>query len=356
MQSNSARQIAKATGKTRHQVKLELEKDQIARRKRLVRWALAVFVCISLALAGVIIGGYVNKSKGLMVVAASSFPPSTAKNLNKIVGELEAAREPDRWLMERHPVDLTFDHDYTVAKELTQEVNQAFVMHQSIPIVADMRREFGGHFYTSFLLGVGNGAVTQLLGRSKEELEKIERDLLRHEVAVYPRSLEDNPRLHGSHLVYDREWQALLVPAIDFPDPGWFDALVIHEMYHGWCLRRNPSAVKMAAMSDEWIREEIEAHNLENLVLDDSTGGRYGRKLQAIVSSSKSKSLDDFLSRLTTKDVRALDGMFASAGKLEGSVRTAQYFLSLAFAWINSKDGGKTSSKIAAYRAFVLRR
>lgn len=364
----SARQIARATGRKRHEIKRELAEGQASHRRRIFRYTLiallsivcAVSVLMAWASIELIFQDFfkpaIRSDRQLSVsakVTKTKLPASVAINLKKIISELERERQPDRWLMERHPVDLTFDHDYAVAKQLTRDVNQAFAQHQSIPVVADMRKEFGGHFYTSFLLAVGDGAMTRFLGRSREEVEKISRDESRHEVAIYSRSVLGNPRLHGSFLVYDREWRALLIPAIDFSDPGWLDALVIHEMYHGWCLRRNLPSSQAPMLSNAWIAEELAAHELESRVLDDSTAGRYSRRLGEIVGRSKSKSLDDFLAGLTAADVRSLDELFAPAGKLEGALRTAQYFLNLSLTWIDSQGGQNSAAKIRAYRALI---
>lgn len=365
----SARQIARATGRPRHEINKELAEEQASRRRCIFCYTLVVL--LSLVGAAVVLMAWPSLEllfQDFIKPAPRSTPRlsgrSTATNfalsasadasLKQIISELERERQLDRWLIERLPVDLTFGHDYAVARQLTRDVNQAFVRHQSIPEVAAIRQEFGDHLYTSFLLAVDNSsAATQFLGRGREEIEKIRRDESRHEVAVYPRSVRHNRRLHGSYLAYDREWRALLMPAIDFADRGWFDALVIHEMHHGLCLKRNLPSSHAPTLSNAWISEELQAHELESRVLDEATAGRYFHRLGEIIKRSKSQSLDDFLVGLTAADVRSLDELFAPAGKLEGALRTAQYVLNLSLTWIDSRGGRTSAAKVRAYRALI---
>jgi len=142
----------------------------------------------------------------------------------------------------------------------------------------------------------------------------------------------------------------LSMPAIQWGDERWRDAILIHELnharldYHGK-LPRNIQAVQ----------NELDCHYLEFQVLNQSTFGAYGRMLQEIVSSKIiSQSYKEFVSQISLNDLIKLDSLFEMGGYLESDLRGSQFYTDLIRTWSKTQSNPR-GHEVKAYLGIAAR-
>jgi len=163
-----------------------------------------------------------------------------------------------------------------------------------------------------------------------------------------------------SGLWYKREWNAVMVSAIDWPEKV-FPAVLLHEMGHAlFAKEKRPSSVA-ASDTDEFISEEITMHGLEDQVLARANGS-YRIYQQIVTLRLWTRLLDhvgpvswrDLLEKLAIDDLAELDKALGCTGCVRevAGVLFAQYLISLGVATIDSRtpEPDRQREKIALYR------
>ena len=141
-------------------------------------------------------------------------------------------------------------------------------------------------------------------------------------------------------------------------DYGISDALeviIAHELWHAKLHREGAASSTAPSVSDIWVDEELQAHEVEAKVLDARTKGAYKKSLRDIASGISATSIKRFLLKVQPADIRKLDSLFKPGIQQETDIRAAQYFLNLTETWLGTKYTGEElrQKKIEAYRYLI---
>lgn len=163
-------------------------------------------------------------------------------------------------------------------------------------------------------------------------------------VCLYGRHLQELPYIkgHGAAFFYAHDTLngALFVPALALTD-AWFCAVNIHEMGHALFdkVQKQPSA-RAPMWSPLWMQEEVMMHQVQTLVLDAATSGKYQNMIRQVVRGHKdAHTLEQFLLSLSVADIQTLDAVFPEKGTgKEFELRSAMYFTNLSFEWAKGAE------------------
>lgn len=198
--------------------------------------------------------------------------------------------------------------------------------------------------------------------RSKQNYEgtvteaEIKAALSRLEVCVVSKQQETVHKL-PSHVYYNLEWRALMVVAINIPD-SFLIALIYHELGHAHKHRiENAASATADGLSDLWISEEVEMHQVENQVLTLASNGQLAALYDKIAARAKSATPIVLLGNIQVQDFVEYDRIFGltEAGPIMANVYLAQFYMGLGFHAIDQKvpETERTTAKIAFYRWLV---
>lgn len=320
------RKVAAETGWNRHEIQAIANQMNSRRfRKNAITASLAI-----LAVIGTIFFAYTRRSEPGDLEVYS--------NIVKVSNALPTDKSRTSWFInqERDPrTPEDFSAELSLLERLTGEINKALTDNIDIPQVRDQWEMFGDRFIPS-LFSSFQGGTTRTISK---EL-KIPHGSKNQEVVFYGHFALDHPRIRHRLLFYDPDWRALIVAALNFNDKVWHDVILIHELWHAKMHREgNPTAIA-PMLSDSWVTEELQAHDLEQEILNARTGGEYKRRLQTVTARRAAKNLKDFLLKLQTEDFVLLDSLFKPSIQEEVDIRAAQYALSLSQAWLASQYQG----------------
>lgn len=244
-----------------------------------------------------------------------------------------ADRPASQWLLTGEQAEGdNFDLLIGLINKTTVKLENTLSVYSNISEVAILKEMFGGHFYVSFYVGQFGG-TSRHLKKGEYTNDPFEgREFI--EVVLYGFGHQHASRINDQFAKYDSEWRALILAGVEL-SRQWSDAVVIHELEHARVDRIGKTSSRAPFLSDQWIIEELQAHQLERAVLDQATGGRYVERLKQIVSARPEvTNLEQLQDSITIKDLRALDQLFESASAREAGMRVMQYFLDAGEIWL----------------------
>ncbi len=199
------------------------------------------------------------------------------------------------------------------------------------------------HFRVSY--STGNSSIQMMM-----DDPKIPDQPEGFEICFYARQEQNQ---YPASLYYRREWQAVMIAAISWPDKV-LPAMLYHELGHALSDRKNRPSANATDDSDSWIGEEVEMHTVEADVLNAACAGQYYAQLDAILKRSEANSPEEAVFKLTIDDLTALDQLLGceKGGPELASVLLAEHWLILGFRYIDRtvpKDE-RQEAKIALYR------
>jgi hypothetical protein len=207
-------------------------------------------------------------------------------------------------------------------------IEGALARHRSLPQVKSLYEAFNGKIrVTKFVTNVPGGEGTVYFSTTRPAPMP---DAL--EIALVSPEHLNHPRIGGNKLYYNGAWQVIFCVDTAFADDGWFDALLLHEMVHVLRDRNGDPSARTTMLSDLWIAEEIEAHDLERAVLNHATNGAYARTLMALVQSAPKAR--DGSPVVLPEHYEALESLFKRAHPSERSLHKAQEFYDIHATWI----------------------
>lgn len=348
-QGMSARQIAAQTGCSRREVQ-ELAGRIKQEKQSRIKKVLAIIAVAVVASAGIF---WLITSRREAVVKSND-PMSWHPAITRSLGELQATYTSDVWLLQDDRVtDEAIQNEIRVSHNYIERMNSALASYESIPEVKTLKEEFGGKFRPTVFSPTAGTSRTLFSGiANPKDIEPQPGSL---EVCFSPRNAENHPRIRGQLLLYDPNWRALFIGALDYPDKRWFDALAIHELWHAHLHRLGAISSTAPMRSDPWISEELAAHALEDVILNVSTQGKYVSTVHDIASKIKAVSVGDFMRQIPADDLKRLDEVFIKGSHREGRVRVATYVLTLVRDWLSQRYSGDElqQQQIQAYRMII---
>lgn len=119
-------------------------------------------------------------------------------------------------------------------------------------------------------------------------------------------------------------------------DPVWCCALFIHELGHAQKDKVEHSKSATAAyLSNDWVAEEIEMHDVEVRILNKKTADKFGLTVAKIVSEKSSdKNIKKLLESINYQDLARLNQLFGPATRTETGLRVPIYFYAIANHWL----------------------
>lgn len=347
-QGETPRHVARELGCSRKEV--EALARELKGKKRSV--ALRRFKIALVVLGVLVIAGYYFYDK-----YREPKPAELAVAINAAVDSLPIDPSKRLWMMEKEfDVSKEAPAEIELIESLTARLDRALAGNVQVPQVKELKERFGGHFQpTIFSLAIGGTSRITSKGGEASTVEKMY-DPRTLEVVFYPHNAYRHSRIMSRLMFYDGEWRALFIAAFQFADERWMDATFIHELWHAKLHRDGAASATAPMMSDLWIREELAAHKLEQGVLDLSTKGQYGQKLQSLATRGWAHSVRQFLARRKPADLQELDGLFQPASPEEREIRSSQYFLDLAIGWLEahaSPGENLNEKRIEAYRMLL---
>ncbi len=163
---------------------------------------------------------------------------------------------------------------------------------------------------------------------------------------------EDSP-LH-----FSQERNSVMIAAINWP-PVVMAGIVMHEFGHALRFRQHAASATAPKDSDEYCLEEIEMHELETLVLDSQTGGRYTAWLdEVLLRTPHPREVREVVYGITAEDLRLLDVLMGSqgAGIRVGNAVLSQAVTALGLRAIDRSFAGDRKMKIEFYKRVSARK
>ena len=131
--------------------------------------------------------------------------------------------------------------------------------------------------------------------------------------------------------------------------------MIAHEAWHAKLHREGAASATALMLTDSWVEEELQAHEVERKVLHARTSGEYGRRLDTVVSRIRAKTFSRFLVRVKPTDMISLDQLFSPGIPEETDIRSAQYLLDLGLLWAQKHfTGTKLQQKRMEIYRFLI--
>ena len=329
-QGMTPRQIAKEYGYNRKDVeKVAAEMSSSSHSLNIKRIVIPLLVLV--------VGGIISLVGYSMIREPADM--EVYQNIVRVSDALSTDRSGGSWFIEQESKPETI---YELATEiplierLTSKLEKALSDNTDVLLVKEERGMFSGHFMPTIFTS-SQGGATRMVGTD----DKIFKDPKHQEVIFYGHFALDHPRIKHRLLFYDSAWRAVIVGALNFTDEKWYNAILTHELWHAKMHRENNPTSIAPALSQPWIMEELQAHDIELAVLNARTGGNYMRKLREIIDRRPARSLKRFLAKLKPDDFRNLDSLFKPGIPEEVDIRAAQYALNLSHAWLKGRYKGE---------------
>lgn len=338
------RQIADSLGCKRLDV--EAIANELASTKHKSRIRLMIFLSMALlALAGASVLVYKTFRQPTILEVYTQ--------IVKAADGLSTNKAGYSWFIEQESTlkkDEDINAEINLIQQLNERVNKTLADNSDIPKVKEERDEFGGHIMPS-IFTTFSGGTSRFLTRSATPPN----DSKMIEITFYGHYALNHRHVAHRLLFYDAGWRSLFIAALKFTDDKWYDSILAHELWHALMHRRgNPSATA-PQLSDLWVTEELDAHDLEADVLNARTRGAYRQRLEAIASRISARSTAAFLLQVQPEDLRQLDQLFNPGIPEEMDIRSAGYELNLAETWLGKNYTGDDlrKKKIEAYKFLI---
>lgn len=332
-QGKTPRQVADILGGSRAEVTRLAAEGQRAIRKRVL------IICLLSVVAGA----------ALFAAYREFQDPDDGEVYRRILKAADAlpkAPASGSWLMEQVPSSR--EAQISLIEEMMHRLNKALTDNADVPEVQEEAVLFGGHLVpTIFTHG-----ITMWVGKDATPFLT---DQQRLEVVFYSRGDFNHPRVGRRLFFYDPGWRAFFMAALKLSDETWYGAIIAHELWHAKRHREGATSATALSLSDLWVAEELEAHNVESKVLDARTKGAYRNQLRVIVTHRAARSIKKFLASVEASDIGELDRLFGNALPQEADTRVAHYYLDMGLLWLESRYAGEELRKkrISTYRYLV---
>ncbi len=213
-----------------------------------------------------------------------------------------------------------------------ERIEKALVANAAIPAVAPISKMFSGGIRVSrFITDQDGSPMSRMSSATREEDQP--KNLL--EVVLFSEEFLNHPKIGGNRILYDSNWGAVFCIDTAAKDPGpWFEAFVLHELSHARHDRIGSYSSHAPDKSDEWIGEEVEAHNIERWVLDRATGGKYAEMLRRAVAYAP--RADDQSPIVSDAEYKLLESVLGTPPDSERRLRRAQQMFDVNATWIET--------------------
>lgn len=221
---------------------------------------------------------------------------------------------------------------------MLNKLENSLTTYSSLQEVKKLKDQFSGKMYITYYTTEGGGA-SKMLGRSKGEMDKYSNPTLL-EVCLFPAEFRNEHQTKAGLLHYDQEWKAVIIGAIKMDD-AWFSAFSLHELIHAQKHRNGEPSAVAKHLSDVWIEEELQAHELERRVIDKATKGKYLEAINKVVINKNGFRDPSMLaSSWTAEEVQSIDSLFLKPSWDEANLRSAQYQFDLGMLWLAERFEG----------------
>ena len=301
----------------------------------------------------------------VMVVDPQPKTEMTSKNDDPDRGKIEAQvsminrhsrNKPEaRWLLQTPPVDLN-QIQIAPKDSMVKKIGGGITENQivaaleryakELPIISEILGKYKDNIQISYFF---NGRSFYLsLDSSGAHQDNLE-------ICLVSRDQFD-PNF-PSLAYYDQNWKSLILAAIDYPKVI-FDGLVCHELGHALRHSQNRLSSTSPPGSDLYIEEEVEMHDLESLVFNLATNGRYFASVDSILDTKNNiTDFKDVIFSVSINDMRQLDAIVGQeyGGRLSRLI-AMQHYYALATRYLeglNLVSGDIVKEKIKFYRWLV---
>lgn len=262
------------------------------------------------------------------------------------------SRQPDRWWMNTPPQMPTTDESRKLAQQTfdyNERIKRLLAAYRHVsPLADEIAQTFQNRTVSIFTNGVSMSLFFKENSDSTEY--NIESDI---EVCFVP---QDQTKLlkQGSEFFFRRNWNALMLPAVEYPD-AVLSGLLFHELGHALRYRQGAPSSNATTLSDSYIEEEVEMHELEMEIFDKASGGAFIGYIDSIITREKQKlkTARDAILCVGKEDLRHLDSILGAkqSGPVVSNVLTAQYNISVGLRYLERRQQNVTmGEKVALYR------
>ncbi|MDO8594099.1 MAG: hypothetical protein Q7R93_01105 [bacterium] len=297
-----------------------------------------VLICVGLLLTGFVLSNMIpsNKNNPKPQQKTEDSPRvALQRTLQQYLSPLSDTK--DWWIVSTPPPGLEAANALAAALLNVSNVLQS--ARSASPVTEEIAQNFGMLFASVFENG-----ISRVTSAGEIDMESLRKST---EVCFFSRNDYEKKALPAL-LYYREDWRALMIGGVKWSGPI-FGGVVYHELYHALQHRKGESA---PIGSEKDMREEIEAHELEMVVLNYLTKGKYLKEVESILHGHV--PIHDeriLLGVVTTNAFLRLDTVIGleNAGSRIRGTSTAQHILSLGFQSIN-KRGGTKEDKVALYQ------
>ena len=346
-EGKTPRQIAKEYGLNRVEIQ-KIGKEPIFKIKmNLSGFFGKVFFVIVLSLLFIWIGYRLIKEPS---------QEETGQKLRVLAEVIHAKSVPDRWHFEKLPSAINFAEEISFVTSRLQILENSLEKHKRIPGVDILYKMFAGKLYPTIFISERGRTYSRQVVRTEEMNQRVGQIKKgAQEIVFYGRGDLNHPKIGDRTLFYDRNWRALFLPSLEGSDL-WKEALFLHELWHAKSHRDGSIGAIAPENSDPWVDEEVEAHLIEQTVLNNGIDDRYRQALSELVRKDNGSSLQKFLHSVKAEDILGIDALFERPMVREVGLRAAQYYFDLSTTWISfyKKEGDMKKERREAYR--LLRR
>lgn len=246
------------------------------------------------------------------------------------------------WLVANNNADMAAENQQMERRR--QEIIDVLAKYRDVsPLTKQISTAF-----TRFAMSMTIGNATVMHGSEKKIEEFKNSDM---EIAFIPKQEEGR---HPAALYYDATQRKLAMYAVNWPK-RLFAGLIYHELGHGLAHKQGKASALALDGSDLWIEEELEMHELEDVVIDKASDGAYFTALDRILDQQPSATWRDAVLNLTLADMQRLDTVLEcrNAGPIPANTLGAQYMFAVGSRFIarsQESDAQKATEKIQLYR------
>lgn len=237
--------------------------------------------------------------------------------------------------------------------ETKERIERAMKVYSSIPAVAGIAQTFDkGVRPTLFVIRAGQAMSVFVSSESVPP----DPAMWGQEVVIYGQQAYSHPMIRQRLLFYHAPWNAVISAGIKWAHDAWFEAVVLHELYHAQQHKIGAEGSK-GGYTEAWFREEVDAHILERRVLDTATSGVYAERLATVVSELAAPDIQTLTQAIQPSHVDYLNELFGPASENEMVLRRGQYYIDLLMTWVEHTHSVVRWDKkrIEAYRFLTQR-
>ena len=151
--------------------------------------------------------------------------------------------------------------------------------------------------------------------------------------------------LHHAHVYFLPEWRALLMPGIEWESDALLAGIMYHELLHGFL----DEGRVIQQNIDDYLAEEVKAHELETVVMNSATNGALLTFIDALSEQYRDERLSKRLSYITPEDIEIYFEIIKAthAGMVEKSLALAQFYMMVGCRMIDreEKDAGRALAR-----------